>query len=567
MMSSRPLLVQSDGTILLDELHSRYEDALETLRPIAELRKRPGRLHAYRLTPVSLWNAASTGESAETVIDRLRQLSRCGIPFSVEQEIRERMGSFGRFRLVNRPDGLFLLADQPERLRMAYGWPEAAACFAESPANDEMRVAIKPEARGELKRALAARGCPVADEAGYRSGGALRVTLRDVSPSGKPVRVRAYQREAVDALLAPAGDGGGSGVVVLPCGAGKTWVGMETLIRLGCETLILTPNAMSVSQWIRELLNHTTLREEDIGEYTGQIKRVRPVTVATYQVLTHRRSMSGSNPHWSLFEDRDWGLIIYDEVHLLPAPVFRMTAKLQATRRLGLTATLVREDGRETDVFALIGPKRYEMSWKRSEAEGWIAKASCTEVRVPLAEPLVGRYREAPPKSRHRIAGENPLKTEAVRRLLAMHADTPTLIIGQYLDQLRKLSAELQLPLITGEMPQDERKSLYDRFNGGDIRALIVSKVANFAVDLPDAAVAIQVSGSFGSRQEEAQRLGRILRPKPSGLAAVFYTLVSDGTDEVEFARNRARFLMEQGYVYAVDDWKPDAAPAKGRSS
>ncbi|MBW5444691.1 helicase [Cohnella sp. CFH 77786] len=559
MSSSLPLLVQSDGTLLLDGRHSGYEEVLEVLRPVAELGKRPGHLHTYRMTPVSLWNAAAAGETADSVIANLRRYARYGLPSSVEREIRERMDSFGRFRLVNRPEGLFLSADLPERLRMAYDWPEVVRCFASSPANNEVLVAVEPAMRGALKSALAARGCPIVDEAGYRSGGALSVAFREVSASGKPVKLRAYQREAADAFLARDGIGGGSGVAVLPCGAGKTWVGMAAMVRLGCETLILTPNTMSVSQWIRELLENTTLTEGDIGEYTGTSKQVRPVTVATYQVLTHRRSRSEGYPHWKLFEGRDWGLIVYDEVHLLPAPVFRMTAELQATRRLGLTATLVREDGREMDVFALIGPKTYELSWKRSEREGWIAEASCKEVRVPMADSAIRQYREAPPRARHRIAGENPAKAEVLRRLLARHEGSPTLIIGQYLNQLRRLAEELGLPLVTGEMPHEERRRLFDLFNRGDIGTLIVSKVANFAVDLPDASVAIQVSGSYGSRQEEAQRLGRILRPKPSGGPASFYTLVSEGTDEVEFARNRGRFLVEQGYEYAVDAWQPDA--------
>jgi DNA excision repair protein ERCC-3 len=552
MSASLPLWVQSDGTILVDARHPQYDAALTAVRPIAELGKRPGHLHTYRMTPVTLWNAAAAGETVDTVLERLRACARYGIPAAVEQEIRERMESFGRFRLLSRPEGIVLTADRPERLRMAYEWPEAVRCFASSPFNNELQVCILPEKRGDLKRELAARGCPVLDEAGYRKGGTLAASLREESVSGRPVRLRPYQQEAVDAFLSSAGDGGGSGVAVLPCGAGKTWVGMAAIARLGCETLILTPNTMSVSQWIRELLENTTLSEGQIGEYTGQNKQVRPITVATYQVLTHRRSKEEGHPHWKLFEDRDWGLIIYDEVHLLPAPVFRMTAGLQATRRLGLTATLVREDGRESDVFALIGPKRYELPWKRGEQEGWIAEASCTEVRVKLDESTASKYRAASGRSRHRIAGENPAKTEVVRRLLARHRGTPTLVIGQYLDQLRRLSGELALPLVTGEMPHVARRQLFDRFNQGELHVLIVSKVANFAVDLPDAAVAIQISGSFGSRQEEAQRLGRILRPK-GGVKASFYSLVSEGTNEVEFARNRGRFLVEQGYAYTVD--------------
>jgi DNA excision repair protein ERCC-3 len=557
MDASLPLLIQSDGTLILDEQHPLYAEALEAVRPIAEIGKQPGRLHTYRMTKVSLWNAAAAGETADRAVARLRSCSRYGLPASVEREILETMDSYGRFRLVSRPSGLMLLADHPERLRTAYAWPEVVACFESSPENDETGVGIRPEKRGILKSALAARGCPVLDEAGYRDGGAMAVSMRERSLGGKPVRLRPYQKEAVDAFLGSSVDGGGSGVVVLPCGAGKTWVGMSALVRLGCETLILTPNSVSVTQWIRELIENTTLTEQEVGEYTGRNKSVRPVTVATYQVLTRRAGQEGP-AHWSLFEDRDWGLIIYDEVHLLPAPVFRMTADLQATRRLGLTATLVREDGRETEVFALIGPKLYEMPWKTGEREGWIAEAACTEIRVGMDERSARRYQEAGARARHRIAGENPAKAEAVRRLLARHEGVPALVIGQYLDQLRRMARELGLPLVTGEMPHAERRELFDRFNRGEVRTLIVSKVANFAVDLPEAAVAIQVSGSYGSRQEEAQRLGRILRPKASGAKAWFYTLVSEGTEEVEYARNRGRFLVEQGYSYAVEHDRAD---------
>ncbi len=558
MAATLPMIIQSDGTLLLDGHHPLYEEALEALRPVAELGKKPGKWHTYRMTPVSLWNASAAGETANQVLARLRRYARFGIPAAVEQQIRERMDSYGRFRLISRPEGLFLLADLPERLRKAYEWPEAVRCFAPSPANNEVQACVREDMRGALKAALAARGCPVMDEAGYRRGGSLAVAMREVSAAGHPVRLRPYQREAVDAFLGRPEGSGGSGVVVLPCGAGKTWVGMSAIARLGCETLILTPNSVSVSQWIRELLAHTTLNERDIGEYTGRSKQVRPVTVATYQVLARKRTDADLPPAGPLFEGRNWGLIIYDEVHLLPAPVFRMTAELQATRRLGLTATLVREDGCETEVFALIGPKKYELPWKKSESEGWIAEAVCTEVRVPLDEEAGRLYRQAAPRSRYRIAGENPAKTEVVRRLLNRHRDAKALVIGQYLDQLRKLSGELGLPLVTGEMPHEERRRVFDRFNRGEIPALAVSKVANFAVDLPDASVAIQVSGSYGSRQEEAQRLGRILRPKSGGLRASFYSLVSEGTEEVEFARNRGRFLVEQGYVYGVDHWKPE---------
>jgi len=555
MNDPRPLLAQSDGTLLLDERHEGYEEARNLLREIAELIKRPGALHTYRLTPVTLWNAAASGWKADKIVAKLTAFARFGLPRVLEEEIRKQMGRYGKIRLVAHEGGLALAADRPELLDSLKRLDKVAAAFHEH--IDEVTIAVNPEARGLIKRELAAAGYPVVDEAGFRPGEALDVVWRADSAFGTPIRLRSYQKEAVDAFLRDEAHGGGSGIVVLPCGAGKTWVGMAALARLKCETLILTPNSVSVSQWISELLRNTALTASEVGEYTGQAKQVRPVTVATYQVLTHRSSKEAAYPHWKLFVNRNWGLIIYDEVHLLPAPVFRMTAEIQATRRLGLTATLVREDGREGDAFALIGPKRYEVPWKTMEQEGWIAEAACTEVRVPLDSKTAISYAAASARTRHRIAGENPLKTEVVKALLRRHHGTPTLIIGQYLDQLHRLSGDLSVPLITGEMPHRSRKMLFERFKDGEFDVLVVSKVANFAVDLPDAAVAIQVSGSFGSRQEEAQRLGRILRPKGPGVKAAFYSLVSEGTDEVEFSRNRGRFLLEQGYPYAVDRWEP----------
>lgn len=555
MFTARPLWAQSDGTILLDEKHPEYESARDFLRGIAELHKRPGALHTYRITPVTLWNAAAAGLSDKEVIQRLEELCRHALPRSLITEIKSQMTRYGQIRLLQTDQGLTLVADSLEILEVVKSWPEFANTFVEAPIG--IRVRIKPEKRGWIKRELAARGYPVKDEAGYHEGQALKVALRDISCSGQAITLRDYQSEAVDALLSPSTGDGGGGVVVLPCGAGKTWVGIAAIARLRCETLILTPNGVSVSQWIAELLENTTLTEDHIGEYTGQAKNVRPITVATYQVLTYRRSKEAEYPHLQLFVNRDWGLIIYDEVHLLPAPVFRMTADIQATRRLGLTATLIREDGREEDAFALIGPKRYEIPWGTMEAKGWIAKASCKEIRVPLEELCAIRYHTAAKRNRHRIAGENPYKIDVVKALLKRHTGAPTLIIGQYLDQLHELARELSLPLITGEMAHRKRKELFEQFNQGEIAVLLVSKVANFAVDLPDATVAIQISGCYGSRQEEAQRLGRILRPKASGIDVTFYTLVSEHTDEIEFSRNRGRFLLEQGYPYDVDQWNP----------
>ncbi|MFC4305835.1 DNA repair helicase XPB [Cohnella boryungensis] len=548
----RPLWVQSDGTLLLDERHPQYEEARDMLREIALLHKRPGHWHTYKLTPITLWNAAASGWTPCGVLRRLAELSRNALPGTVEEEVRATMGSYGRIRFVQDQGSLIMIADTEELMDRLCREEAIGSCL--SSRADGLRAIVRREARGWLKRELAAKGYPVKDEAGYHPGQPLTVAWRVHSRDGGPIQLRDYQLAAANALV---GSDGGSGVVVLPCGAGKTWVGIAALARLQCETLILTPNGVSVSQWIAELLRNTTLAADEIGEYSGQSKDVKPVTVATYQVLTHRRSKSCEYPHMQLFVNRDWGLIIYDEVHLLPAPVFRMTADIQATRRLGLTATLVREDGREGDAFALIGPKRFELPWKTMEDSGWIAEASCTEVRIPLESAASLHYHAAPKSRRNRIAGENPRKAEVVKALLERHSGTPTLVIGQYLDQLHRLAGELSLPLVTGEMPLSRRRQLFDRFKQGELGVLLVSKVANFAVDLPDAAIAIQVSGSFGSRQEEAQRLGRILRPKKDGAKARFYTLVSEGTDEVEFSRNRGRFLLEQGYPYEIHEWTP----------
>lgn len=549
-----PLVAQSDGTLFIDERHPAYADALGTLRRIAELQKRPGALHTYLITPISLWNAAAGGWTAFEAISALKALARYGVPGQLERLITETMERYGMIKLGKRENEYVLRLRDRELTDNVQRWLGQAG--AEVVREEHTLLVLRGDCRGSVKRELAGKGYPVVDEAGFRNGQPLRIALREAAEDGTPLRMRDYQAAAVDAFLEGAACGGGSGVVVLPCGAGKTWVGIEAISRLGCETLILTPNAVSVMQWMRELLRATTLTEDEIGEYNGQKKQVRPVTVATYQALTHRRSKEESFRYVGLFKDRDWGLIVYDEVHLLPAPVFRMTADIQATRRLGLTATLVREDGREGDVFALIGPKAYDAPWKQMEAGGWIAEATCIELRVPFQEQSAMRYASARPRDRHRIAGENPLKAEAVKLLLRRHQEAKTLVIGQYLSQLRGMADELDVPLVTGEMPHDKRRALFDAFNRGEIRVLLVSKVANFAVDLPDASVAIQVSGSYGSRQEEAQRLGRLLRPKKNGNAVVFYTLVTANTSEIDFARHRAKFLIEQGYVYETERWE-----------
>jgi DNA excision repair protein ERCC-3 len=545
-----PLIVQSDRTILLEAQHPLFAEVRQALSGFAELIKSPEYIHTYRITPLSLWNAAAGGLTAEQVTGVLSTYSKYGVPPSIVREIDETMGRYGLIRLEKDGDHLLLTGDDPLLLAELTGYKAVDALLEEQTGPAVWRV--KPYARGLIKQELIRLGYPVQDVAGYTSGEACPVALREVTAGGRPFALRPYQQEAVDAFHAAGAATGGSGVLVLPCGAGKTVIGLGAICQLQTATLILTTNTTSVRQWIAELLDKTDLDPSQIGEYTGERKEVKPITVATYQILTYRSKADESFPHMSLFSEREWGLIVYDEVHLLPAPVFRVTSGIQATRRLGLTATLVREDGREEDVFTLIGPKKYEMPWKALEEQGWIAEAHCREIRLPFEANGREAYARAGARQKYRIAAENPRKLEVVRRLLERHADDRVLIIGQYVGQLQQLAAALNLPLITGKVSEKEREALYRQFKRGEITRLAVSKVANFAVDLPDANVAIQISGTFGSRQEEAQRLGRILRPKERDNAAHFYTLVTRDTREQEFALHRQLFLVEQGYHYDV---------------
>ncbi|MFC4100975.1 DNA repair helicase XPB [Paenibacillus xanthanilyticus] len=548
----RPFIVQSDSTVLLDERHPDAEAARQSLSRFADLTKRPGHVHTYRITPLSLWNAAVAGMSADEVIGELGCYNCYELPPKVASHIRTLMGRYGQLKLMRSEDGMLRLRGEEKLLEQLMAMPFLAGMLSESGEGERIS---NPEMRGALKQELTRIGYPVIDLAGYRHGESLNVQMREMTRGGKPFELRGYQKRAVDMFYCEERMDGGSGVLVLPCGAGKTLIGIGALSRLHCDTLILTSNVTSVKQWRQELLDKTTLGEEHIGEYAGKAKEVKPVTIATYQILTHRKQKTDEFEHMRLFNERNWGLIIYDEVHLLPAPVFRMTADLQATRRLGLTATLVREDGRETDVFSLIGPKRYDMPWKSLEEQKWIAEVTCSEIRLPLPDAERSTYEAAAGVEKLRIAAENRAKTEAVSSLLERHRGKPTLVIGQYLRQLHEIGEKLNAPVLSGELPHAERERLYAGFKAGDIPVLVVSKVANFAVDLPDAAVAIQVSGSYGSRQEEAQRIGRILRPKQGENAAWFYTLVSDGTKETQFARRRQLFLLEQGYHYEVSKW------------
>jgi len=541
-----PLIVQSDKTLLLEVDHERAAEARRAIAPFAELERSPEHIHTYRLTPLGLWNARAAGHDAEQVIDALLAFSRYAVPHSLLIDIAETMDRYGRLRLEKHPvHGLVLATTDKAVFTEVIRSKKVAGMLGEmidDLPDSEGAIAVHPSERGNLKQALLKLGWPAEDFAGYVDGEAHAINLNEDGWV-----LRDYQKQAAESFWH-----GGSGVVVLPCGAGKTIVGAAAMAHAQATTLILVTNTVSARQWKAELLKRTSLTEDEIGEYSGARKEVRPVTIATYQVLTLRRK--GVYPHLELLDARDWGLIVYDEVHLLPAPIFRMTANLQARRRIGLTATLIREDGREGDVFSLIGPKRFDAPWKDIEAQGWIAPADCVEVRVTLPEGERLAYATAEPDERYRLASCTFTKTQVAERLVAQHAGEQTLVIGQYLDQLDELGEHLGAPVIKGETTVKEREELFAAFRTGDINLLVVSKVANFSVDLPEAAVAIQVSGSFGSRQEEAQRLGRLLRPKADGKTARFYTIVSRDTVDADFAQNRQRFLAEQGYAYRIVD-------------
>jgi len=536
-----PLIVQSDKTLLLEVDHEMAADCRKAIAPFAELERSPEHIHTYRLTPLALWNARAAGHDAEQVVDTLLTFSRYAVPHALLVDVAETMARYGRLRLEKHPThGLVLSSTDRAVLEEVVRAKKVAGMLGTR--IDDDSVVVHASERGNLKQALLKLGWPAEDYAGYVDGEAHAIALDE-----RDWTLRDYQRDAAESFWH-----GGSGVVVLPCGAGKTLVGAAAMARAQATTLILVTNTVSARQWKDELVRRTSLTADEIGEYSGAVKEIRPVTIATYQVMTTRRK--GVYTHLELLDARDWGLIVYDEVHLLPAPIFRMTANLQACRRIGLTATLVREDGREGDVFSLIGPKRYDAPWKDIEAQGWIAPADCVEVRVtlPPAERLV--YATAEPEERYRLASCTHHKVDVVRDLVAQHRGQPTLVIGQYIEQIDELAALLDAPVIKGETPVKERQRLYEEFRSGGLDLLVVSKVANFSIDLPTAEVAIQVSGSFGSRQEEAQRLGRLLRPKTDGRTARFYTVVSRDTIDAEFAQNRQRFLAEQGYSYRILD-------------
>ncbi|MDR0377099.1 MAG: DEAD/DEAH box helicase [Spirochaetaceae bacterium] len=560
--SANPLIVQSDRTLLLDIHARRAEEARAAIMPFAELEKSPEHIHTYRITPLSLWNAASAGFSPADIAGALDAFTRYPVPGGIVEGFSDTMARYGKIRLVSgeaagegEMEKLLLTAAEDAILEEI----GAAKALEKYLTRTDRGFALRMVDRGSVKRELIRLGWPVQDEAPLVKGEELDIRLRTVSAGGRPFVLRDYQVEAARSVLGSGGPGTGYGVVVLPCGSGKTIVGMLLMSLMKTNTLVLTTNVAAVHQWIDELLDKTDLTPDQIAEYTGDSKAVAPVTVATYQILTWRPVKDGDFPHFRIFRERAWGLIIYDEVHLLPAPVFRVTAELQAVKRLGLTATLVREDGAEDAVFSLVGPKRYDVPWKVLEGKGWIASAVCTEIRLDMPAKLKIPYAAAAPREKYRIASENPFKEAAVRQLVENHPEDYILVIGQYVGQLESLAKALKAPIITGKTPNAQRERIYGAFKRGEIRVIVVSKVANFAIDLPDASMAVQVSGSFGSRQEEAQRLGRILRPNgrpgEAGRNSSFYTIVSRYTVEEDFAANRQKFLVEQGYKYSIQQW------------
>ncbi len=546
--ASGPLIVQSDRTFMLETAHPLFTECRDFLALFAELAKSPEFIHTYRVTPLSLWNAAALNVSFDEIRDGIKRFSRYELPVNVLDDMREWHGTYGLLVLEKESDTQLRLRVLDETVLNRIEKNADLKPFWTKTVEDGWLVPASR--RGDVKQALIKAGYPVKDICGYVEGAALEISLRKTDLEGNSFSLRDYQREAVDTFHQGGRSTGGSGIVVLPCGSGKTIIGLGAAARISSHTLIIATNNVSVRQWRDELLSKTTIDSESVGEFTGLTKTVKPVTITTYQMLTHRRDKTEPMKNLEIFNTGNWGLIIYDEVHMLPAPVFRATTTIQARRRLGLTATLVREDGREDDVFALIGPKRYDVPWKTLENRGFIAEAVCTEYRIALPKREELRYAGAPKRQKFRIAAENPLKIELVRELLANHSDDNILIIGQYISQLETIAKTLDFPLITGKTRHEERQRLYDEFKTGALRVLVVSKVANFAIDLPDANVLIQISGTFGSRQEEAQRLGRILRPKDR--LSNFYTLVSKGTDEQDFSLNRQLFLVEQGYRYHI---------------
>ncbi|MBT4465481.1 MAG: DEAD/DEAH box helicase [Planctomycetes bacterium] len=539
-------------TIVVETQHPRFIEMRDGLLPFAELEKSPQFLHTYKLTPISVWNAASVGYTADIVFEFLQKNSRYDVPQNFAKEVENWFYKSGVFTMFDDKNGsLRLEANNTQVFSQLNEDSDLSKHFLEVD-EDSGHAWLAHGRRGLVKSKLMPLGFPVRDKASFINGAPLDIQLAPTTKNGNEFALREYQKDAVDSFYLNGRPGGGNGVVVLPCGAGKTVVAMAAMAEIGAHTLILTPNTVALNQWRREILDKTNISPEQIGEYSGRIKEIKPITLTTYQIMTYRHAKGEDFLHFDLFSKGDWGLIVYDEVHLLPAPVFRATADIQARRRLGLTATLIREDGKENEVFCLIGPKRYDAPWKDLEQGGFIASVECIEVRVPMSDELSRTYMNSSKRARYRLACENPYKTDVLTALLRKHHGRRILIIGLYINQLQQLSKKLNVPFIHGKMPNEEREELYDAFRRGEVPVLIISKVGNFAIDLPDANVAIQISGTFGSRQEEAQRLGRILRPKSDGSTSKFYSLTSENTVDQEYAEKRQRFLTERGYYYEL---------------
>lgn len=547
---TKPLIVQSDNTLLLEVDHPDFEATRDAISPFSELEKSPEHIHTYRITPLSLWNAAASGLNADDIMKKLNTYSRYEIPQPVIVTIKEQMKRYGLLSLEMDNGDLILRSKDPVLLNEMTHNKKIQNYLIER--LDAERIKVKKIYRGHIKQALIKIGFPVEDLAGYEEGDPCEINIRPTGPGETGLELRDYQNSAISAFHRGGGPDGGSGVVVLPCGAGKTIIGIGAMDVLKTQTLILVTNTIALRQWKDELLAKTDIDPDLVGEYSGDKKEIKPVTIATYNILTYRKNKNEEFLHFDIFNSKNWGLIIYDEVHLLPAPVFRLTSEIQSKRRLGLTATLIREDGLETDVFSLIGPKKFDMPWKILEKSNWIATAMCTEIRIELPEEDKMEYSLSRDREKFRIASENPRKIDYVRQILNYHKDANIIIIGQYISQLKAFAKAFNFPLITGSTPLAEREDLYKRFRTSNIKCIIVSKVANFSIDLPDANVAIQISGTFGSRQEEAQRLGRVLRPKKDENTAFFYTVITSNSVEEKFAHNRQLFLTEQGYIYTI---------------
>ena len=534
-------IVQSDKTVLVELAHPGAEDARHDISVFAELERAPEHIHTYRMTKLGIWNAEAAGHTRDEILATLQSHSRFPLPDNVVADITDWFSRCGQLEIVresSQEGEQVLLRGEPGVLAEVTRHPKVTP-HLHAKLSDRAWV-LEPLSRGLVKQELLKLGWPATDRAGFVEGEPWPMRLDEHS-----VTLRSYQVHATERFLRS-----GSGVVVLPCGAGKTLVGAAVMAGVSQHTLILVTTVQAARQWMRELVARTSLTEDEVGLYRGDESDIRPVTIATYSIVTAKRA--GTFRHLSLLNNHPWGLVIYDEVHLLPAPVFHLTATLQATRRLGLTATLVREDGREGDVFSLIGPKRFDAAWKELESAGYLAPAECVEVRLDFPAPERLHYATLDDRARYRFAATHPAKDEVVRDLIAAHPGEQVLVMGVYLDQLERLAGFLQAPLMSGDTPESEREELLQAFRDGTLRVLVVSKVANFSIDLPEASVAIQVAGTFGSRQEEAQRLGRIVRPKADGKPATFYTLVMRDTADQEFAANRQRFLTEQGYRYRV---------------